>query len=56
MTDLAGYPAKAAGWKFPAQLSVFRKLYVQVLIAVAVGVLLGVAYNTFWNAQARRTR
>ena len=47
MTDLAGYPAKAAGWKFPAQLSVFRKLYVQVLIAVAVGVLLGVAYPGF---------
>jgi aerobic C4-dicarboxylate transport protein len=47
MTDLAAYPAKAPAWKFPAQLSVLRKLYVQVLIAVAVGVLLGVAYPGF---------
>ena len=44
MTDLAASAAKAPAWKSPAPLSILKKLYVQVLIAVAVGVLLGMAY------------
>jgi aerobic C4-dicarboxylate transport protein len=33
---------KAPGWKMPSRRSPLKKLYVQVLIAIAIGVLLGV--------------
>ena len=44
MTNLVAPGAKATAWKLPVPLSVLKKLYVQVLIAVALGVLLGVVY------------
>jgi aerobic C4-dicarboxylate transport protein len=42
MTDLAAHPVKAPAWRIPAWLSPLKKLYVQVLVAIAVGLLLGV--------------
>lgn len=44
MTDLAAPGGKATAWKLPAPTSAMKKLYVQVLIAVAVGVVLGLVY------------
>jgi Na+/H+-dicarboxylate symporter len=44
MTDLTAPSAKTPAWRFTARLSLLKLLYVQVLIAVALGVLLGVVY------------
>ena len=42
MTELAATDMKAPAGSFPAWLSPLKKLYVQVLVAIAVGLLLGV--------------
>src|SRR3954447_18013365 len=42
MTELAATDMKAPAWSLPAWLSPLKKLYVQVLVAIAVGLLLGV--------------
>ena len=42
MTDLAAHPVKEHAWHVPAWLSPLKKLYVQVLVAIALGLLLGV--------------
>src|ERR1700686_2387405 len=44
MTELAATGMKAPAWSLPARLSPLRKLYVQVLVAIALGILLGVLY------------
>src|ERR1051325_5646193 len=42
MTDLAAHPVKEHAWHVPAWLSPLKKLYVQVLVAIPLGLLLGV--------------
>src|SRR5258707_2455655 len=44
MTELTADGVKAGAWSLPAWLSPLKKLYVQVLVAVALGMLLGVVY------------
>src|ERR1041384_3575540 len=41
MTDLAAHPVKEHAWHVPAWLSPLKKLYVQVLVAIPLGLLLG---------------
>ena len=47
MTELAADGVRAPSWRFPARLSLLKKLYVQVLVAVAIGILLGIVYPGF---------
>src|SRR5437763_880366 len=47
MTELAADGVRAPSWRFPAWLSLLKKLYVQVLVAVAIGILLGIVYPGF---------
>lgn len=44
MTDMIATPVKpsSASWSLPSWLAPLKKLYVQVLVAVALGILLGV--------------
>jgi aerobic C4-dicarboxylate transport protein len=44
MIELTATRVKASAWRLPAALSPLRKLYVQVLVAIAFGILLGVIY------------
>ena len=44
MTELTATGMKAPAWSLPAALSLLRKLYVQVLVAIAFVILLGVVY------------
>src|SRR6202162_5902526 len=44
MTELTADGVKAHAWSLPAALSPLRKLYVQVLVAIALGILLGGVY------------
>jgi aerobic C4-dicarboxylate transport protein len=44
MTELTAAGMKAPVWSPPAWLSPLKKLYIQVLIAIALGILLGVVY------------
>src|SRR3954471_12208278 len=42
MTELSATGMKTPAWSLPAWLSPLKKLYVQVLVAIALGLLLGV--------------
>jgi Sodium:dicarboxylate symporter family len=44
MAELTAAGMKAPVWSPPAWLSPLKKLYIQVLIAIALGILLGVVY------------
>lgn len=44
MTELTAAAMKAPAWSLPAWLAPLKKLYVQVLVAVGLGILLGSVY------------
>jgi aerobic C4-dicarboxylate transport protein len=47
MTEITATELKAPAWRLPAWLSPLKKLYVQVLVAIAFGLLLGVVRPGF---------
>jgi Na+/H+-dicarboxylate symporter len=44
MTFASAADAKTLRWSAPGWASAFKKLYVQVLIAIALGILLGAVW------------
>src|SRR5437763_8241537 len=47
MTEITATEMKAPAWRLPAWLAPLKKLYVQVLVAIAFGLLLGVVRPGF---------